>query len=116
VLKLLAKAKMLRGSKLDLFGYAAERQLERKMIADFENQIGYLCEHLTKEKLAIAIEIARLPQTVRGYGHVKLRQYQLAKVREAELLHRLNPKENAAPKASLQAGQIRGIEIVRSTN
>ena len=61
-----------------------------------------------------ATEIAALPLTVRGYGHVKLANLALARVREAELLHRYDPKSYPRPPDSRAAGQIRGIRVTAS--
>jgi indolepyruvate ferredoxin oxidoreductase len=44
---------------------------------------------LTKERLNTALELARLPQSVRGYGHVKERNANAARVREDRLLAEL---------------------------
>ena len=38
--RLLAKGKRLRGTRWDVFGYTAERKLERQMIADYERAAG----------------------------------------------------------------------------
>jgi len=69
--------------------------------------------------LPLIRQIAALPLQVRGFGHVKLANLALARVREAELLHRLAPlrwpRPQAAAQAPAQAGQIRGIAVVAST-
>ena len=67
----LAKARFLRGTPLDVFGYTAERRGERAAISAFEGQMRRIACELTAERLPIAIELARLPQSVRGFGHVK---------------------------------------------
>ncbi len=69
--KILAKFKFLRGTVLDPFGRTAERKMERQLIADYEQQVDHLLEHLTIEKLPLAVELAGLPHFIRGYGHVK---------------------------------------------
>ncbi len=68
---LLAKLKKLRGTKLDLFGYTAERKAERRLIADYRETILMLLDNLDNDKLTTAIEIAGLPEKIRGFGHVK---------------------------------------------
>jgi indolepyruvate ferredoxin oxidoreductase len=68
---LLAKGKRLRGTKLDLFGYAPERRMERKLAADYENLMNTIFAGLTPENHAIAVALAALPETIRGFGHVK---------------------------------------------
>jgi indolepyruvate ferredoxin oxidoreductase len=67
----LAKLKGLRGGPLDLFGATAERRAERALLADYEAGLGKLIAHLTPERLPLAIEIASVPDQVRGYGHIR---------------------------------------------
>ncbi|MGV7211164.1 indolepyruvate ferredoxin oxidoreductase family protein [Oxalobacteraceae bacterium A2-2] len=69
--KLLAKLKGLRGGAFDLFGYTAERRMERTLIAEYRALVRQLADGLTPENHAIAVELAALPEKVRGYGHVK---------------------------------------------
>ena len=58
----LAKARRLRGTPLDVFGYTAERRGERAAIADFESLIRRVAKDLTTERLPIALDLARLPR------------------------------------------------------
>ena len=67
----LARLKGLRGGPLDVFGRTAERKMERGLIADFERDIDRLLADLTPERLPLAARIARVPQQIRGFGHVK---------------------------------------------
>jgi hypothetical protein len=67
----LARLKGLRGTPLDLFGYTAERRMERGLIADFEAQVDRLAAGLSKARLNLAVRIAAAPQQIRGFGHVK---------------------------------------------
>jgi indolepyruvate ferredoxin oxidoreductase len=69
--KLLAKCKTVRGTRLDIFGYTAERRMERQLIADYRATILSLLDSLNAGNLATAIEIASLPEKIRGFGHVK---------------------------------------------
>ncbi len=84
--RVLARLRGLRGTWLDVFGYTAERRMERRLIAEYEATIETLLAGLSPEKFALAVEIAALPQKMRGFGHVKLRNVEAAKRREAELL------------------------------
>ncbi|SDJ75141.1 indolepyruvate ferredoxin oxidoreductase family protein [Pseudomonas indica] len=79
---LLARFKSLRGTALDVFGYSAERRLERELIAEYERSIADLLTHLNPRNYRTAVAIAELPEQIRGYGHVKERA--VAKVREQE--------------------------------
>lgn len=67
----LARLRRLRGTPFDVFGYHAERKAERALTAQFEADIGQLIGELSAERLPIAIELARLPDEIRGYGHIK---------------------------------------------
>ncbi len=96
-LRLLAKAKGLRGGALDLFGRTEERRLERALVTGFESRVQDLLQDLNADKLALATQIAAVPLTMRGFGHVKLANVALAKAREAELLHRFNPQRYTKP-------------------
>jgi indolepyruvate ferredoxin oxidoreductase len=111
-MKLLAKGKTLRGSWFDLFGHTEERRMERDLVAQFERRIDELLANLTADRLPSAIQIAALPLSMRGYGHVKIANVALARAREAELLHRFMPERYSKPAASATAGQFRGIAVV----
>jgi indolepyruvate ferredoxin oxidoreductase len=69
--KLLAKLKALRGTRLDPFGWTAERKMERQLIVDYRELIMNVLSTLTAERLSAAITIASLPEKIRGFGHVK---------------------------------------------
>jgi len=111
-MKLLAKGKALRGSWFDLFGHTEERRMERGLVTQFERRIDELLANLTADRLPSAIQIAALPLSMRGYGHVKIANVALARAREAELLHRFLPDRYPKPAASATAGQFRGIAVV----
>jgi len=84
--KLLAKFKGLRGTRFDVFGYTEERRMERQLIEDYVATVDELLAGLTPENHALAIEIARIPEKIRGFGHVKERHLETAKAEEAQLL------------------------------
>jgi indolepyruvate ferredoxin oxidoreductase len=65
----LARLKGLRGSALDIFGYTAERRMERALPGEYSAMI---LRHLDgKIDLPRLIALAKLPEVVRGYGHIK---------------------------------------------
>ena len=115
-MKLLARARSLRGTALDVFGKTEERRMERELIASFGARVEELLPQLSASNLAVATSIAALPLQMRGYGHVKLANVALARVREAELLHRLDKQRYPLPATQRTAGQIRGIAITSSTH
>jgi indolepyruvate ferredoxin oxidoreductase len=84
--RLLAKAKRLRGTPLDIFGFTAERRDERRAIGEFESLVRRLAESLTSDVHSTAIELARLPQSVRGFGHVKERNRVAAEAKQQRML------------------------------
>jgi indolepyruvate ferredoxin oxidoreductase len=81
----LAKLKGLRGTALDVFGYSEERRTERALIGQYRACIEGLLEDLDAGNLALAVEIARVPEQIKGYGHVKDRHLAAARHRWTEL-------------------------------
>ena len=101
LLRALAAMRGLRGSLIDPFGHTQERRAERKLIADYEQLIDEMERSLREDNYAAALELAGLPATIRGYGHVKLRNLQAAKAREAALIAALRePRKAAVPLAA----------------
>ena len=97
----LAKLKGLRGSALDVFGYTAERKLQRRLIAEFETVAAELCDGLRPDTHALAADIAALPLKMRGFGHVLERNVEEQKAREAELLKAFRHPQQA-PRAAAE--------------
>jgi indolepyruvate ferredoxin oxidoreductase len=86
--RVLAKLKFLRGTALDLFGRTAERRMERALIAEYEQTVATLLAGLTRDNHALAVEIASLPEAIRGFGHIKAKSVDAARAKQAELLQR----------------------------
>ncbi|MBM3392457.1 MAG: indolepyruvate ferredoxin oxidoreductase family protein, partial [Betaproteobacteria bacterium] len=96
-MRLLAKLKFLRGSAFDPFGRSEERRMERALIGEYEKTVETLLAHLRADNLAAAAEIARLPETVRGFGPIKQRNAAAAKAKRDELLERYRqPTQDSA--------------------
>ena len=85
-LRLLAKFKGLRGTAFDLFGRTEERRMERTLVAEYAATVEHLLARLTPANHALAVEIASIPESIRGYGHVKMRHLKLAQQQRAILL------------------------------
>ena len=67
-----------------MFGYTEERRSERALIEEYRSTIERLLGELSADKLGLAVEIARVPERIRGYGHVKETHLEQAKkLREA---------------------------------
>jgi indolepyruvate ferredoxin oxidoreductase len=102
VFRQLAKGRRLRGTTWDVFGYTSERKLERKMISDYEAVLAEIERRLSPDTYHTAVGLARLPEDIKGFGHVKLANYEKVKQREAALLADLrDPK----PAPSLKAAE-----------
>jgi indolepyruvate ferredoxin oxidoreductase len=87
--QLLAPLKFLRGTPLDIFGYGAERRLERRLIREYEATLDTLLGTLRPDTLVLAAEIAALPEAIRGYGPIKERSMAAARQRQAELMEQV---------------------------
>lgn len=72
VFHLLFRARRLRGTPLDLFGYARVRRVERELISEYRHAIEEILRFLAPENHGSAVTIAALPDEVRGYEQVKL--------------------------------------------
>jgi indolepyruvate ferredoxin oxidoreductase len=83
--RLMAKFKFLRGTPLDPFGHSAERQTERTLIRDYETLLSEILERLTPENHHLAVGLAAIPEKIRGFGHIKMRNLKTAKAEEAAL-------------------------------
>ncbi len=82
----LARLKFLRGTALDPFGRSAERRTERALIGEYEALLEELLAGLTRDSHAVAVELASLPDEIRGYGHVKQANLARARARQEKLL------------------------------
>ncbi|HRJ67793.1 MAG TPA: indolepyruvate ferredoxin oxidoreductase family protein, partial [Alphaproteobacteria bacterium] len=83
---MLAKFKSLRGTPLDIFGYTAERKMERRMIAEYKKMLEELLPQLNAANYAAMVDLARLPEQIRGYGHVKEGNVEKAEAEKQKLL------------------------------
>jgi indolepyruvate ferredoxin oxidoreductase len=84
----LAGLKGLRGGALDLFGRSEERRTERALIDEYKQCVTELLSTLNAGNQALAAEIARIPEDIRGYGHVKVRHLSAARTRWQALMQR----------------------------
>jgi indolepyruvate ferredoxin oxidoreductase len=72
VLKLLREIRRVRGTPLDIFGYAKVRRVERVLITEYCTMIEALLPHLDEGHYDLAVQIAELPDLIRGYEDIKL--------------------------------------------
>ncbi len=89
VLRALSAVRRVRGTVFDPFGYTLERRIERALPADYAATIEAMLPGLDAGRLEQAEQLAGLPASIRGFGHVKLRNLVEAKRREAVLAERL---------------------------
>lgn len=95
VFGLMAKFRFLRGTPLDIFGYTAERKMERQLIKDYQKTIEELLPQLNGDNYNTAVDLAMIPEQIRGYGHVKEEHLKRAEEEKANLLAQFqNPQSN----------------------
>ncbi|GAB3003767.1 indolepyruvate ferredoxin oxidoreductase [Arenimonas maotaiensis] len=81
--------KFLRGTAFDVFGKTEERRMERALIADYMRDVRAVLVKLSVANHADAVRFARLPEHIRGFGHVKERHVAKVKAQWTELLSKL---------------------------
>jgi indolepyruvate ferredoxin oxidoreductase len=69
----LARMKRLRGTAADPFGRTAHRRMERALIDDYIELVDQAVNHVEvdRTKYGLAVELAELPDVVRGYETIK---------------------------------------------
>ncbi|TDS82524.1 indolepyruvate ferredoxin oxidoreductase family protein [Comamonas sp. JUb58] len=97
----MAGLKGLRGGALDIFGRTEERRTERALIQEYRACIEELLQGLSAERLALAVEIASIPEDIRGYGHVKERHLAAARTKWQQLMARWHAPADAGGAASV---------------
>ena len=85
-LRLLSRLRALRGTVFDPFGYSPERKAARALPEHYRNTLASLLPRLNAANLASIIAVARLPEEIRGYGHVRARHLAAARQKEQRLL------------------------------
>ena len=69
--RLLARLRGLRGTAFDVFGYTAERRMERQLIADFETMLDESLPALSSDTYEQLLNSVTAYLDIRGYGPVK---------------------------------------------
>ncbi|MEU4804149.1 indolepyruvate ferredoxin oxidoreductase family protein [Actinosynnema sp. NPDC023587] len=88
VFRVLAAGRRLRGTRLDLFGYAHVRRVERELVAEYQAAVVRAFRESDVDRAAVA-ELAALPDMVRGYEEVKLANVRQYRERQQKILARL---------------------------
>ena len=98
--RLLSKLKGLRGTALDVFGRAEERRTERALVGEYKASVEELLLGLEVGNHPLALEIARIPEQIKGYGHVKARHLAAARQRWDGLMTQWRQPDAAAARAA----------------
>jgi len=80
IFKALSHLKFLRGTSFDLFGRTEERQTERALIEEYKDTVRELLNSLTAQNHALAVNAAKVPEQIKGFGHVKERHIEAAMI------------------------------------
>ncbi|MGV1047917.1 MAG: indolepyruvate ferredoxin oxidoreductase family protein [Solirubrobacterales bacterium] len=98
-LRLLAAMRRLRGSRLDPFGYARVRRVERRLPGEYRLLVEDAVARLEPGNVDLVTEVAALPDLIRGYEEIKLSNVERFCDRAAELERRLRDgdAETAVP-------------------
>ena len=91
--KILSKLKFLRGTIFDPFGMTKERKTERFLIKQYFEDIDLVLKSINSKNISLAVQIASIPEIIRGYGHVKEANINKALIKREELLKLWNLKD-----------------------
>ncbi|WP_163834642.1 indolepyruvate ferredoxin oxidoreductase family protein [Spartinivicinus ruber] len=97
LMKGLAQLKWLRNTPFDPFSYTSDRKLEKMLINNYEEDIALILEKLNLFNYEIAIQIAKLPSKIKGFGHIKEQSYQQVHQEFEELLKHFRSRTQASP-------------------
>jgi indolepyruvate ferredoxin oxidoreductase len=79
----------LRGTRLDPFGKAEVRRVERALIGEYQDMVARAISKLTPENHDVALELLELPDLIRGYEEIKLRNVTMFRKRAQAIEKRL---------------------------
>jgi len=88
--KFISMFKFLRGTYFDLFGYFEERKIERLLVNNYKQRILEICSKLTIDNYTLAVEIASIPDQIRGFGYIKKKNIKIAESCEDKLMSVFN--------------------------
>ena len=77
--KVLRHLKFLRGTALDVFGRTEERRTERALIGEYQSSLLVILNQLNADNHRLAVDVARIPEHIKGFGHVKERNLKAAR-------------------------------------
>jgi indolepyruvate ferredoxin oxidoreductase len=100
VLRLLRRGRALRGTAFDPFGRTEVRRVERALPVEYVELVDVALERLTPATLPLALEVAALPEMVRGYEEIKLSGVERFRARATELRAELESSNGARSSAA----------------
>jgi len=86
IFKILAKLRILSGTRFDILAYQSERKEEHNTFKEFEALLDFLTEKVTAENYPIAVRLVTLQKQIRGYGYIKFKNLAQVKMRQQKLL------------------------------
>ncbi|MEM5493151.1 indolepyruvate ferredoxin oxidoreductase family protein [Hoeflea sp. AS16] len=86
----LSALKVVRGTPLDLFGYSAERRMERELLSGFIEELKLMSSVLGKGNGDAVAAFLSYPMKIKGYGHVKKRNYEVVFADKENVKHSLH--------------------------
>ncbi|PVB61001.1 indolepyruvate ferredoxin oxidoreductase family protein [Labrenzia sp. 011] len=92
VFRVLAKFRGMRGKWFDPFARSPERRAERALIAQYEADIAEILNRLPDGNYGLLVELARVPDLVRGFGPVKEDNMRKAAEKRLMLLEQLTTR------------------------
>ena len=98
--RLLAWLKWLRGTKFDLFSYFKDRQLERKLIEDYQDDLKFIKTIDFDKRKETILELLNIPSSIKGFGVVKRKNFQAASLQRKNLLIKLKASDEAVNHAA----------------
>ena len=85
-LNFLTKIKRIRGTFFDVFSFTKERRFEKRILEQYKSVINEICKKINLNNYDIALQIAKLPEEIRGFGQIKEKNYFHTKKKEESLL------------------------------
>jgi indolepyruvate ferredoxin oxidoreductase len=111
VLKGLRALRYLRSTPLNIFGYARVRRLERRLVGEYRQLIEALLVNLDAVNYPIAVQIAELPDLIRGYEDIKLAAVDEFRRQVATLLPEFHAAESTVVSVSGGSGGDHGTPV-----
>ena len=99
-------ANLLTNAALDPFGKTEERKMERALIVEYRASIEEILKSLNARNLALAVDIARIPEDIRGFGHVKENHLAAARTKWQNLMQRWNAPQAASAQPEQPAAAV----------